>query len=75
MVVRTIQLEWIFLQRVTWYTGGAFAGVEKMIRETFFASSFPRKYKNPLTHRRSSKYDADNDDRTGDPESSDIDKG
>ena len=26
-VVSEIQSEWIFLQRVTWYTGGAFAGV------------------------------------------------
>ena len=32
-VVRTIQSEWIFLQRVTWDTGDAFGGVEKMIRE------------------------------------------
>ena len=30
-VVRAIQSEWIFLQRLTWYMGGAFAGVKKMI--------------------------------------------
>ena len=32
-MVRAIQSEWIFLQRVTWDTGDAFAGVEKMIQE------------------------------------------
>ena len=30
-VVRAIQSDWIFLQRVTWDTGDAFAGVEKVI--------------------------------------------
>ena len=39
-VVRAIQSEWIFLQRVTWDTGDAFAGVEKMIRETFLPRLF-----------------------------------
>ena len=39
-VVRTIQSEWIFLQRITWDTGESFAGVEKMIRETFLPYSF-----------------------------------
>ena len=34
-VVRSIQLEWILLQHVTCDTGDSFAGVEKMIRETF----------------------------------------
>ena len=33
-VVCTIQSEWIFLQRVTWYPGDEFAGVEKIIWET-----------------------------------------
>ena len=33
-VVRAIKSEWFFLQRATWYTGDAFAGVEKMIQET-----------------------------------------
>ena len=42
-VVCSIQSEWIFLQRVTWYTGGAFAGVEKMIRGTFLPRLFFRK--------------------------------
>ena len=35
-VVRAIQPEWIFLQHITWDTGDLFAGVEKMIWETFF---------------------------------------
>ena len=30
-VVRVIQSEWIFLQHLTWDTGDAFAGMEKMI--------------------------------------------
>ena len=34
VVVCAIQSEWIFLQHVTWDTGDAFAGVEKMIQET-----------------------------------------
>ena len=44
-VVRAIQSEYIFLQRVTCDTGGAFAGVEKMIRETFLPRLFFRKTK------------------------------
>ena len=39
-VLRAIQSEWIFLQFVTWDTGDAFAGVEKMIQETFFPRLF-----------------------------------
>ena len=35
-MVRAIQSECIFLQHVTWDTGDAFTGVEKMIPETFF---------------------------------------
>ena len=34
-VLRVIQPEWVFLQRVTWDTGDTFAGVDKMSRETF----------------------------------------
>ena len=34
-VARVIQLEWIFLQRLTWDTEDTFAGVEKIILETF----------------------------------------
>ena len=30
-VVRAIQSEWLFIQRITWDTGDAFSGVEKMI--------------------------------------------
>ena len=40
-----------------------------------FASPFLRKDKNPLAHIRSSKYNADQDRRTGVPESSDVIKG
>ena len=34
-VVRAIQSEWIFIQRITWDTGDSFAGVDKMICKTF----------------------------------------
>ena len=44
-VVRTIQLEWIFLQHVTWFTIDAFAGVERMIWETFLPRLFFRNMK------------------------------
>ena len=44
-MVDAIQLEWIFLQRITWGTGDAFAGVEKIIRETFLPRLFFRKTK------------------------------
>ena len=44
-VVRVIQPEWIFLQCVTWDTGDAFAGVDKMIRETFLPHILFRKTK------------------------------
>ena len=49
-----IQSVWIFLQCVTWDTGYAFAGVEKMIWG-FFALYFLQKDENPLTHCRNSK--------------------
>ena len=39
-MVRAIQSEWIFIQHITWDTGDAFAGVEKMIRETFLPRLF-----------------------------------
>ena len=39
-VVHAIQSEWIFIQHVTWDTGDAFAGVEKIIRETFLSRIF-----------------------------------
>ena len=57
-VVRTIQSEWIFLQRVTWDTGDTFAGLDKVVQETFFPCLFFRKKKFPLNHCRSSKYDS-----------------
>ena len=44
-MVRAIQSEWIFLQRVTWDTGDAFVGVEKMIQENFLYRPFFRKTK------------------------------
>ena len=37
---RAIQSEWIFLQHVTWDTGGSFEGVEKVIQETFLPRIF-----------------------------------
>ena len=40
MVVRAIQSEWIFLQHVTWDTGDLFAGVDKIIWETFLPCLF-----------------------------------
>ena len=40
-----------------------------------FALSFLWKYENPLTHRRKSKYDADQDGHTGAPESSEYSEG
>ena len=39
-VVRAIQSEWIFLQRITWDIGDSFAGVEKMICKTFLTRLF-----------------------------------
>ena len=39
-VVRAIQSGWIFLQHITWDTGELFAGVEKLIRETFLPRLF-----------------------------------
>ena len=55
--------------------GDAFAGVEKMIPETFFSFSFLRKDKNPLTRLRKSKYDDDQGGQTWPHESSDISEG
>ena len=34
-MVCSILSEWLFLKPITWDTGDAFAGLEKMIRETF----------------------------------------
>ena len=39
-MVRAIQSEWIFLQRITWDTGDFFVVVDKMIRETFLPHLF-----------------------------------
>ena len=44
-VVCAIQSDYIFLQRVTSDVGGVFAGVEKMIRETFLSHLFSIKTK------------------------------
>ena len=35
MVYRVVQLEWIFLQRVTKDTGQAFTGMEKVLQDFF----------------------------------------
>ena len=40
VVLREIQSEWIFLQCVTWDTGDAFVGVEKMIQDNFLPHLF-----------------------------------
>ena len=40
VVVRAIQSEWLFLQYATQDTGEKFAGVEKMIQETFLPPIF-----------------------------------
>ena len=40
-----------------------------------FSSYFLQKDKNPLTHRRSSKYNDGQEIRTGTPESSEVSKG
>ena len=34
-MARAIQSEWISLQRITWDTGVALAGMEKMVRKNF----------------------------------------
>ena len=72
-MVRTIQSEWIFLQRVTWNTGGAFAGVEKIIWEKICLILFSER-QNSLVHCRVSKYDVNQDIWIGTPESSDVRK-
>ena len=74
-MVCVIQLEWIFLQHVTWNTGDAFTGVDKMIWETFFASYFLQKDEDPLPCRRISEYDAIQESWTETPEPSDISSG
>ena len=48
MVIRAIQSEWIFLQRVTINMGDAFAGVKKINQETFLPLIFFGKTK-PLS--------------------------
>ena len=49
-VACVIQSEGIFIQRVTWDTGDAFAGVEKMLWETFLPHLFfgKTKYLSPI---------------------------
>ena len=74
-MLRVIQSEWVFIRRVTWDIGDLFTVVEKMIRENIFASSFLRKYENPLPRRRSSKYDFGQEIWTGTPTSSDVGSG
>ena len=71
-VVCAIQSEWIFIQCLTWYTGNLFAGVEKMIRETFLPRLFFGKNKNPLPRRRRSEYNTGQECCYGAPEYSDV---
>ena len=51
--------------------GDAFAGVEKMLQETFLTRLLFGKQKT-LTNSRNSKYDAGQESRPGTPESCDI---
>ena len=62
------------MQCITWDTGDAFAGVDKMIRETFCLVFSPERQK-PSPHCRRSSYNAYQDIWTGTPESSNIRKG
>ena len=52
--------------------GGCYCESSEDASGKLFASYFLRKEKNPLTHRRSSKYDVGQEIRTGTTESSDI---
>ena len=45
MVLRAVQLEWIFLQHMAKYTGKVFVGVEKVLQETFLLRLFFGKLK------------------------------
>ena len=45
VVARAIKSEWIFLQHVTWDTGDAFLGVEKMLWKFFLPRIFSGKTK------------------------------
>ena len=44
-MVRVIQTEWIFIQYITWDTGGEFEVSEKVIKETFLPRKLFRKTK------------------------------
>ena len=54
--------------------GGCVCGSGEYGSGNLFASSFLQKDKNPLTNCRRYKYDADQDGRTGTPESSGVSK-
>ena len=54
--------------------GGRVRGSGEDDLGNLFASYFPWKDKTPLTHSRNYKYDANQDGRTGTPESSGISK-
>ena len=69
---KTIQSEWIFLQRITWDTGGSFAGVEKIIRETFLPRLFFGKTKTLSPVIGALSMMPVNKSRLGPPESSDV---
>ena len=59
-------------QRVTRDTRDVFAGVEKMIQETFLPRLLFGNTENHITHCRSSKYDVGQESRTWTPEYSDT---
>ena len=71
-MVRVIQSGCIFLQRITWDTGGCIRRSGEDDLGNLFVFYFLRKDKNPLTHSRSSKYDANKYVWNGTPESSDV---
>ena len=63
----------MFLQRVTWDTGYAFARVQNISGKPF-SSSFLPKDQIPLIHSRIAKYNFGQEIRIGNPESSEDSK-
>ena len=53
-------------------TEDAFTGVEKLLWDNIFASTFIRKIKISHNPHRNSKYDAGQENRPGPPESRDV---
>ena len=73
MVVRAIQLDWIFLQCITSNTGYVFAGIEKLLQEKN-PVPFLQKIEIYHTPHRNSKYTSGQEGRPGPPKSRDIRK-